>query len=510
MYASFFGLRGLPFNNTPDPRFFYSTPDHEEALASLIYAIKERKGFVLLTGEVGAGKTLVSRMALRHFGTHIAFANINHAVQDPADLMESLCTEFDLDVPRGASNTRFVHILQDYLLTQFAHNTPVALVLDEAQNLSVSAFEQLRMIGNLEADDANLLQVVIVGQPELQQTFASHELRQLRQRIFRSFHLPALNREATGAYIRHRLAVAGACDRDIFDKRAVDRVYKVSQGLPRLINTICDNAMLSAYSADRRTIDGPFVDSVAEQMMIADGSHETKRNLEDRGVERQTHQVATYAVAPIPAQPVLLNPCYGTDQSAAALAALSNRVAALEARVQKALMDHDTLRRPPEHTPSREAVDVSNRELSRFERQVRARADEATRLMHDGIDRAAAKTSRVEHNAQATLDRLIIQTQQSQQLADTMARIIDRITPVSGTGTAQVRVTKGPSTAMTDVISPTSSGESGVTDRSRLLGMLTSTRESLSDLRAFVREPPFVPVTKSGREVAEPSSSHGT
>ena len=170
MYAEFFGLRELPFNNTPDPRFFYSTPDHEEALASLIYAVKERKGFVLLTGEVGAGKTLVSRMMLRHFGAAIAFANINHAVQTAGDLMESLCSEFELPYEPGAGNAQLVRTLHDFLLAQFAQNTPVVLLLDEAQNLPIETFEQLRMIGNLvESADGAINEVdphtIEIGEP---------------------------------------------------------------------------------------------------------------------------------------------------------------------------------------------------------------------------------------------------------------------------------------------------------------------------------------------------------
>ena len=267
MYVEFFGLSELPFNNTPDPRYFFSTPDHEEALASLIYAVSERKGFVLLTGEVGAGKTLVSRLMLGHFGTRIAFANINHATKGAADLMESVLTELELPFDSNVSNAQMVRILHDYLLTQFAQNTPVVLVMDEAQSLSVEAFEQLRMIGNLEADDAKLLQIAILGQPELQTMFRSPKLRQLRQRIFRSFHIPQLSRELTEGYIRHRLSVGGADDREIFTARAVDRIHKHAQGLPRLINTICDNAMLSAYSADRHAIDEEFVESTVKQMM---------------------------------------------------------------------------------------------------------------------------------------------------------------------------------------------------------------------------------------------------
>jgi len=268
MYNEFFGLRESPFNNTPDPRFFYSTPDHDEALASLIYGIQERKGFVLLTGEVGAGKTLVSRMMLRHFGGNISFANINHTLGSAGDLMESVCTEFELPLGPNSSSTQLVRALHDYLLSMFSQNRPVVLILDEAQNLPIAAFEQLRMIGNLEADDAKLLQIAIVGQPELQCIFQSPELRQLKQRLFRSFHLPALNRQSTEGYVRHRLSVAGSPTRDVFDTDAMEEVFRVSRGLPRLINSLCDNSMLSAYSADRKIIDGPFVRSVAGQMMM--------------------------------------------------------------------------------------------------------------------------------------------------------------------------------------------------------------------------------------------------
>ncbi len=268
MYADYFGFKELPFNNTPDPRFFYATPDHEEALASLVYAVSERKGFVLLTGEVGTGKTLVTRMMLRHFGTQLAFANINHVVQSPVELMESICTEFELSFRQGSSATRLVRMLHDFLLAQFSQNIPVVLVLDEAQNLTIDGFEQLRMIGNLEADDAKLLQIAIVGQPELQRMFLSPKLRQLRQRVFRSFHLSALSRDVTEEYIKHRLSIVGARCADVMEPGAIDTVFRVSQGLPRLINTVCDNALLSAYSADRSTIDGAFIESVMSQMMV--------------------------------------------------------------------------------------------------------------------------------------------------------------------------------------------------------------------------------------------------
>lgn len=288
MYAEFFGFRELPFNNTPDPRFFFPTPEHEEALASLVYAVNERKGFVLLTGEVGAGKTLMTRMMLRQLGEGIAFANLHHGVSGPRELMECICAEFELPVESGTGTRQLVRVLHDFLLAKFAQDVPVVLVVDEAQNIPLEAFEQLRMIGNLESDQAKLLQVAIVGQTELQKIFLSPQLRQLRQRVFRAFHLDALSREDVGRYIRHRLATVSMGQADVFDDGAIESIFHFSQGVPRIINTLCDNALLSAYAADRRRIDGPFVQSVIEQMMIVDpkegqSTHDARRTEEQVG-----------------------------------------------------------------------------------------------------------------------------------------------------------------------------------------------------------------------------------
>ena len=330
MYAEFFGLRELPFNNTPDPRFFFSTPDHEEALASLVYAVQERKGFVLLTGEVGAGKTLVSRMMLKHFSSQIVFASIHHAVQSGGDLLEALCSEFQISMESDASQNSLLHTLHDFLLAEFSKDVPVVLVLDEAQALTVDAFEQLRMIGNLEADDAKLLQIVILGQPELQQRFSSSEFRQLRQRIFRTFHLPAMTRDLTEEYIRHRLTIAGAPHTDIFDRPAIDRIYKHSKGLPRLINTVCDNAMLSAYSADCRRLDGEFIDASVTQMMSLGGEQRSGGHGDTNTMQQTAGPSAVRHAGGVAAASEYASTC---DPAGTVISLLSRRIAELEERI---------------------------------------------------------------------------------------------------------------------------------------------------------------------------------
>ena len=273
MYAEFFGLAEMPFNNTPDPRFFYATPDHEEALASMIYAVSGGKGLMLLTGEVGAGKTLLTKMLTQRFGSRICAATINHTVTSAGDLVASICDGFGLPVPDDAAASTCIHVLHDFLLAQRAHNMPVVLMIDEAQGLPRECFEQLRTLGNMEDHNATLLQTLIIGQPSLRRLFQLPDMHQLHQRVFRAFHLPALTRAQCPGYVQHRLNVAGAEDAQIFDDSAMEVIHGYSQGSPRLINTLCDNAMLSAYSADLRTVSGELVEGVIDQMMTVDQQH---------------------------------------------------------------------------------------------------------------------------------------------------------------------------------------------------------------------------------------------
>ncbi len=262
MYCSHFGLERFPFNNTPDPTFYYSTPDHEEALATLQYAATQRKGFVLVTGEVGAGKTLIGRMFLRRIDDVATTAVVTHTNLGAHQLLSAICGELSLDAPAGATNLDLTRRLQDFLLQEFARDRIVVVLIDEAQNLPDESLEELRMLGNLEADDAKLLQVCILGQPELRGRFARPNMKQLDQRLFSRFHLPALSLDQTGAYIARRLEVAGYAGEGLFAAEAVARIHAASQGIPRLINHLCDNALLTAYGQESRIVDENVVDLV--------------------------------------------------------------------------------------------------------------------------------------------------------------------------------------------------------------------------------------------------------
>ncbi|MFQ5429938.1 MAG: AAA family ATPase [Phycisphaerae bacterium] len=268
MYREFFGLKTSPFNNTPDPRFFFNTPEHEEALASLLYAVEQRKGFVLVTGEVGSGKTLLSRILLNRLGFHVRTAVITNTRLTRIELLRSICREFELETDGCETAADLGHVLEAFLLEQYARDRLAVVILDEAQNLPTDSLEELRMLGNLEADDAKLLQVLILGQPELRTTLQQPAMQQTLQRVFSSFHIRALDRKLTEGYIAHRLRVAGLpADRTILDAEAIDAVFEYSGGIPRLINQICDNAMLAAYGESKETISAELIRETVDQTM---------------------------------------------------------------------------------------------------------------------------------------------------------------------------------------------------------------------------------------------------
>ncbi len=349
MYCAHFQLQRLPFNNTPDPAFYYSTPDHEEALATLQFAAQHRKGFVLVTGEVGAGKTLIGRMFLRQIDPTAATAVIHHTHLNGKQLLAAICRELNLTMDAGAGNAELTQGLQDYLLEQYARDRSVVVLLDEAQNLPDESFEELRMLGNLEADDAKLLQVCILGQPELRERFRRHNLKQIEQRLFRRFHLPALNLEQTRGYINHRLTVAGAIDPNLFTPEAIGRIFTISQGIPRVINHLCDNALLTAYGQQSRIVDEAIIDLVVEQDAVM--PHETssdwsKAESEDRAAskkppanEARASQVEQrikkiYGSAPTLTETLLAEPLIDAEESTRLSTLVEEEIEALHERIQ--------------------------------------------------------------------------------------------------------------------------------------------------------------------------------
>jgi general secretion pathway protein A len=271
MYLSFFGLGEKPFAITPDPRYLYLSARHADALAHLIYGITEAGGFIQLTGEVGTGKTTTIRSLLARVPGNAEIALIINPRMSPLELLQTICEELGLGVPDSAENNtkELVDLLNRYLLHAHAEGRRVVLVIDEAQNLTPEVLEQVRLLTNLETATQKLLQIILIGQPELRELLARNDLRQLTQRITARFHLDPLSREETYAYVLHRLRIAGATS-DIFTQRALGEIYRVSGGVPRVINILCDRALLGAYTEDQHRITPRLVRRAAREITGGD------------------------------------------------------------------------------------------------------------------------------------------------------------------------------------------------------------------------------------------------
>ncbi|HEY2808589.1 MAG TPA: AAA family ATPase [Steroidobacteraceae bacterium] len=267
MYLTFFGLNEKPFAITPDPRYLYLSERHAEALAHLLYGINEAGGFVQLTGEVGTGKTTIVRSLLAQTPKNAEIALILNPKMTPAEFLLTICEELGIGVPDSAlgSLKDLVDILSHYLLRAHAAGRRVVLVVDEAQNLSPEVLEQVRLLTNLETNTQKLLQIILIGQPELRELLGRNELRQLAQRVTGRYHLNPLSREETSAYVRHRLRVAGSTA-DIFAPAALGEAYRLSEGVPRVINVISDRALLGAYTLDRHRVTGGLMRHAATEV----------------------------------------------------------------------------------------------------------------------------------------------------------------------------------------------------------------------------------------------------
>jgi general secretion pathway protein A len=269
MYLKYFGLTEAPFSIAPDPRYLYMSKRHQEALAHLLYGVKGGGGFVLLTGEVGAGKTTVCRCLLEQIPESCDVAYIFNPKLTVEELLSTLCLEFGIDFPPGNTSIKvFIDCLNAYLLDAHARGRHSVLIIDEAQNLSVDVLEQMRLLTNLETNQRKLLQIILLGQPELAQMLERPDLRQLAQRIVARYHLGPLNKTEVAAYLRHRLDVSGvaAGTRQLFPNSLIGPIYRLSGGVPRLLNVLCDRALLGTYVQGKERVDRPTLMRAASEV----------------------------------------------------------------------------------------------------------------------------------------------------------------------------------------------------------------------------------------------------
>ena len=267
MYEKYFGLRQKPFNSTPDPAFQYTNRAYQEAYATLLYGIEERKGFIALTGEVGTGKTTLLRRLMDNMNPALKTVFAYNSTLTFEELVEYICSELQIPVT-GLSRVARLQALNKFLIAEAKSGGTVVLLLDEAQNLTNEALENLRLISNLETATAKLLQIVLVGQPELEDKLADPSLRQVAQRIAVRFRLDPLDDAEVEPYIDYRLRVVGRARRDLFTDDAIQTLIPYVRGIPRLINVFCDNALVLAYATDHQRVTGQMIDGVAADLRL--------------------------------------------------------------------------------------------------------------------------------------------------------------------------------------------------------------------------------------------------
>ncbi len=269
LYTQYFQFKEAPFSIAPDPRFLYMSPRHQEGLAHLLYGIKMGGGFVALTGEVGTGKTTLCHCLLEQLPKDIDIALILNPKLNSIELLGNICDELGIVYPKDNQSLKvFTDLLNAYLLDTHANGRRTVLMIDEAQNLSYDVLEQIRLLTNLETSKTKLLQIVLVGQPELQQLLNRKELRQLNQRITARYHLEALSFDETRTYIFHRLSVSGGRF-DVFKNSAIRRIYKLTRGIPRLINILCDRSLLGAYGSSESQVTSRIVNKAANEVFAS-------------------------------------------------------------------------------------------------------------------------------------------------------------------------------------------------------------------------------------------------
>jgi len=269
MYLQHFSLTERPFSITPDPRFLYMSARHREALAHLLYGLGEGGGFVQLTGEVGTGKTTICRCLLEQVPDNVDVALVLNPKVTSTELIATVCDELGIEYPEENTSIKsLTDVLNRYLLDAYARGRRTVLIIDEAQNLSADVLEQVRLLTNLETSTQKLLQIILIGQPELRTLLARDDMRQLSQRVTARYHLDPISREEVSAYIRHRLQVCGTTQA-VFSKRAVDKIQQLSGGVPRLINVLCDRSMLGAFVEGKSQVEPKVVKKAAREVLAA-------------------------------------------------------------------------------------------------------------------------------------------------------------------------------------------------------------------------------------------------
>jgi general secretion pathway protein A len=267
MYNSYFGFREKPFNITPNPHFFYANRGYEEAYANLLYGIRERKGFMLLTGEVGTGKTTILQKLMGELDGTVPFVFFYNTTLTFADLLSYICEELSLKI-NGQGPLGKIQALNEFLLAQLRRGSTAALLIDEAQNLREDVFENLRLLSNLETPREKLLQIVLSGQPELEIKLDQPDLRQVRQRISLQWRLESLREDEIGAFINCRLKAVDYGRNDLFAQDALREIGHYSKGIPRLVNIICDNALLITYADSKKKVTGEIIKEVARDLRL--------------------------------------------------------------------------------------------------------------------------------------------------------------------------------------------------------------------------------------------------
>jgi len=266
MYNAYFNFKEAPFSIAPDPRYLYMTEQHREALAHLVYGLNSEGGCILLTGEVGTGKTTVCRCLLEQIPEHTHIALLVNPKVTANELLESICDELHIEYPPGNNTIKtYIDRINDFLIEANARNEKTVLIIDEAQNLDNTVLEQLRLLTNLETNQRKLLQIIILGQPELLDILARQDMRQLAQRITARFHLNALSRSDVKAYINHRLAIAGQ-NAQLFPEPTILQLYRLSKGIPRLLNVLCDRSLLGTYVQNKTIVDTKTLSTAANEV----------------------------------------------------------------------------------------------------------------------------------------------------------------------------------------------------------------------------------------------------